>query len=67
MTTKTFLKAEMNYQKPGQRPGCANCKLHENITCSAGTRFERTSLRCILGDFQTVPQAICNIYQPEPR
>lgn len=67
MTTKTFLKVEMNYQRPDQRPSCANCKLREDMTHSAGTRFERKSLRCVPGDFQTVAQAICKTYQPEIR
>lgn len=64
MTTKTFMKSEMNYTPLSQRHGCGNCKFVENVRHCSGTKFERQGLRCVIGDFATTPQSICKKHQP---
>ncbi len=59
-------KSAMNFQSPGERSRCGNCRNREVLTGERISRFGQ-DLRCKLGGFFVLPGSICAKHEPERR
>jgi len=53
----------MRWLSPTKRPACGNCKRVEEEIKNPDSMYETSVLRCGLGHFPTLKQAVCDNWE----